>query len=167
VTKPAGLQEVAFYPAEGPDAYPYVEFLWAEPLGEGLFRIRTTPFTVDGIALGDVVETEEDPELHFVALREQSGHSALRIHVEPEVTAEMFFSALGALGCAHARTREPRYFALDVPASVAITDVLDHLSDGQDAGRCDWDAGSISRVHGAQLRAVMDPETLPDWVPRD
>ena len=55
---------------------------------------------------------------------------------------------------------------LDIPEEVDVTDVLDCLTLGQDAGHCDWDDGSISEPHGEQLRAVMLADDPPDWVPR-
>jgi hypothetical protein len=163
---PDDLQEVAFYPSNAPDAFPYVEFLWCAPVGEGIFRILTIPFHVDGIAVGDVIETADDPELAFVRLREPSGHSTLRVHLELGLEPGAFFAQLEALACTHRATEQKQFFVLDIPETCSITDVLDYLSEGQDRDHCDWDVGSISPIHGAALRAVLDADDLPDWVPR-
>jgi hypothetical protein len=96
-----------------------------------------------------------------------SGHSTLRVFLEPEVDPESFFRQLEELGCKFSRTERERFYALDVPESADIIGVLDFLSNEQDAGRSDWAVGSISGIHGAALRAVMDPDDLPAWVPRD
>jgi hypothetical protein len=152
-------REIAFYVPESP-----VEFLWGQQLEAQLFRILTIPHLTHDVSLDDVVETAADPELHFVKLIRQSGHSTLRILVD----APEFLAPLAELGCTHVPLvmRDERFFALDVPPQTEITTVLDYITDGQDADHSDWELGSLSDVHGDQLRAVMDPENLPAWVPK-
>lgn len=128
--------------------------------------LRPRPHLAHEAAVDDVVETFDDPELHFVRLVRQSGYSTLGVWVVPELDADAFLAHLTRLGCVHVRMSTERFFALDVPAETDITPVLDYLSGGQEADHSDWEVGSISGLHGQQLRTVMDPETLPDWVPR-
>jgi len=110
------------------------------------------------------VEVEDDPELHFARVIERSGHSVVRVYLEPQVEPVEFFEELVELGVAFSASNEPHVFALDVPECADITDVLDILSDD----RCDWAPDRfISAVHGAQLRDAIGPGKLPDWVPRD
>ena len=160
------FREIAFYLSEDSGTVASVEWLWGDPLGGGLFRILTSPHYVDGISVGDVVETAEAPERHFVALKERSGHSTLRVYIEADVAADAFFLDLEELGCGRFATNQPQYYTLDISEAIPITHVLDYLSRGQDADRCDWDVGSISQTHGRQLRAIMDPTNLPDWLPK-
>jgi hypothetical protein len=161
-----GLREVAVYP-EDPAAPAFVEFLWGEPLEDGSFRIVSAPYYAKGIAYGDVVQVGEEPELHFVRVLRPSGHSNLRVYLEPQVDAQKFLQRLEDIGCKVSPSEREQFYTVDVPEDVDITGVLDILSEGQDTGQCDWMDGSISQVHGAQLRAVMDSENLPDWVPPD
>jgi hypothetical protein len=160
------LREIAFYLPEASNAPAPVEFLWGQPLGDGLFRVLSSPYYVEGIANGDVIEAADNAELHFVRLVRSSGHSTLRVFLEPDVVSGDLFERLRRLGCKLSPTERDRYLVLDIRGEIDITEVLDLLSDGQNAGHSDWAAGSISPTHAEALRAVMDPDNLPDWIPK-
>ena len=107
-----------------------------------------------------------DPELHFTSIRQRSGHSALRVVLETHDPLEDLLAPLRDLGCQAVPTERQGVFGLDVPREADITCVLDYLSELQEAGKGDWDVGSISAPHGAALREMMGGEPWPDWVPR-
>src|SRR5258708_3520106 len=59
------------------------EQLWAEPLGNNLFKLDNVPFFVKGISCEDVVEAAADSqgELRYRSLVRPSAHSTLRVVV--------------------------------------------------------------------------------------
>src|SRR5512146_547637 len=77
-------------PLEHPagSAGPADDWLWAEPLGSGRFRIESCPFFAYGVSRDDVVRAveaagEDAPRLEDVV--EKGGHRTLRIALDPEV----------------------------------------------------------------------------------
>ena len=57
------------------------ETLWAQPLGEGRYRLDTVPFFVPDLAVGDVVTAAPDADGRLWAQRREStgGHGTIRI----------------------------------------------------------------------------------------
>src|SRR5512138_3715480 len=72
----------------GGGAAPADDWLWAEPLGSGRFRVESCPFFAYGVSRDDVVVAEpppgdEAPRLEDVV--EKSGHRTLRAALDPAV----------------------------------------------------------------------------------
>lgn len=74
------------------------ESLWAEPLGGGRYRIRNTPYFVDGIALDDVVRCSEhdDEAPEFVERLQSGGNETVRL-IADETLSRAQLDALCAL----------------------------------------------------------------------
>jgi hypothetical protein len=95
------------------------EWLWAQPLGDDLYRIDNIPLTVEGIALGDVVEARERRgKLSFGSVRERSGRSAYALYSElvdtrPDAVEE-WWQRLVVLGATRERQTR-RLWAVDLP----------------------------------------------------
>src|SRR5512143_217499 len=93
----------------GPTSGPADDWLWAEPLGSGRFRIESCAFFAYGVSREDVVLAapppgEEQPRLEDVV--EKSGHRTLRAALDPgvDVAHPRVQDALGRLlelGCTH------------------------------------------------------------------
>jgi hypothetical protein len=115
-------------------AGPADDWLWAEPLGSGRFRIESCPFFAYGISRDDVVRAaeapgEEAPRLEDVI--EKGGHRTLRVAVDPQVdiadgAVQGLLERLLELGCTH-ETLRPKLVALDVPREVDVTIVAELL----------------------------------------
>jgi hypothetical protein len=113
---------------------PSDDWLWAEPLGSGRFRIESCPFFAYGISRDDVVRAaetpgEEAPRLEDVI--EKGGHRTLRVAVDPRVditdgAVQGLLERLLELGCTH-ETLRPKLVALDVPREVDVTIVAELL----------------------------------------
>jgi hypothetical protein len=113
---------------------PADDWLWAEPLGSGRFRIESCPFFAYGISRDDVVSAseaagEEAPRLDDVV--EKGGHRTLRVAVDPQVdiadgAVQGLLERLLELGCTH-ETLRPKLVALDVPQQVDVTIVAELL----------------------------------------
>src|ERR1041385_8602780 len=91
------------------------ERLWAEPLGNGRFRLRNSPFYAFGVSNEDIVlgaETEGQVQFQSVVLH--SGHSTYRLRRKNRNLSEQFMEAwarLQNLGCSY---EEGPVLAVDV-----------------------------------------------------
>jgi hypothetical protein len=136
---------VPLEPAPGATG-PADDWLWAEPLGSGRFRIESCPFFAYGVSRDDVVRTsepagEEAPRLEDVL--EKSGHRTLRVALDPAVdvadaAVQGLLERLLELGCTH-ETLRPKLVALDVPAAVDVTMVAGLLQALADDGAILWE----------------------------
>jgi hypothetical protein len=106
-------------------AAPADDWLWAEPLGSGRFRVESCPFFAYGLSREDVVAAapppgDESPRLEDVL--EKGGHRTLRAALDPgvDVADPRVQDALGRLlemGCTH-ETLRPKLVAIDLPPPV-------------------------------------------------
>jgi hypothetical protein len=113
---------------EGPED----EWLWAEPLGSGRYRVESSPFFAYGLSHGDVARAVEEAEgARLTAVERKSGHRTLRVALDadldigrPEV--ERFLQELMAMGCTY-EAMPPKILALDVPPEVDVGAVVARL----------------------------------------
>jgi len=113
---------------------PADDWLWAEPLGSGRFRIESCPFFAYGISRDDVIRAaeaggDEAPRLEDVI--EKCGHRTLRLALDSEIDVtdgaiQGLLERLLELGCTH-ETLRPKLIALDVPREVEVTIVAELL----------------------------------------
>lgn len=102
------------------------EALWAEPLGNDLYRVENVPFCAYGINYGDTVRAvpvapEQKP--HVVRVVQRSGHRTLRVsfcdHLGGEVQGPTL-AAIEALGGEVERAND-QFICIDVPAGADYT----------------------------------------------
>ena len=111
---------------------PEDEWLWAEPLGSGRFRIESTPFFAYGLSHGDVVLATEATDLpRLEEVERKSGHRTLRVALDAawdldRSEIQQFLDDLLALGCAY-EAMPPKLAALDVPPDVDVGEVIARL----------------------------------------
>ncbi len=113
---------------------PSEDWLWAEPLGSGRFRIESCPFFAYGVSRDDVVRAteragEEAPSLTDVV--EKGGHRTLRVALDPAVEIadpgiQGLLERLLELGCTHEALR-PKLVAIDLPPEVDVAVVAELL----------------------------------------
>ena len=111
---------------DAPEA-PADDWLWAEPLGSGRFRIESCPFFAYGVSRDDVVRAveatgDDAPRLEDVV--EKCGHRTLRLALDPAVeiadsAVQGLLERLLELGCTHEALR-PKMIAIDVPPEVDV-----------------------------------------------
>ncbi len=126
--------------AEGQDE----EWLWAEPLGSGRFRIESTPFFAYGLSHGDLVRASgegEMPRLDEVECK--SGHRTLRVALDerrdldqPEI--QKLLDEMLAMGCTY-EAMPPKVVALDVPPDVDVGAVIERLHTHSREGVLVWE----------------------------
>jgi hypothetical protein len=128
--------------SEGPED----EWLWAEPLGSGRFRLESTPFYAYGLSHGDLVRAGEDREGAMPRLAEverKSGHRTLRVALDsdwdleqPEV--QQLLDGLLGIGCSY-EAMPPKLVALDVPPDTDVGSVVERLQGRSGDGMLVWE----------------------------
>lgn len=121
-----------------------VESLWAVPVAIG-YRLDNIPFFVRGLAWGDVVSVEAEPDggLRYKELVATSGHSTVRVLLSFPGDTQRVRDELGALGCSSERWRN-NLIAVDVPPNVAYESVRSYLDIGEKAGLFEYEEGCLA-----------------------
>jgi hypothetical protein len=149
-----GRVKVLFDLKRDADGYPPadVEGLWAEPLGDGLFRIDNVPFFAKGIGCEDVVAAAADSqgELRYGSLVRPSTHSTLRVIVFREGpdsrpladrVADLRRRLVG-VGCSTELSHIPGLVAVDAD-SVSVSKALGVLRSGEEAHLWEYEEAVI------------------------
>ncbi len=128
------------------EAGPPDDWLWAEPLGSGRYRIESCPFFAYGVSRDDVVHAsgateQEAPELTDVV--EKSGHRTLRLALDPAVEVgapevQGLLERLLQLGCTHELLR-PKIVSIDLPPEVDVGAVAELLEECAREGALLWE----------------------------
>ncbi|MFL5302858.1 MAG: DUF4265 domain-containing protein, partial [Anaeromyxobacteraceae bacterium] len=110
---------------------PEDEWLWAEPLGPGRYRLESVPFFAYGLSRGDVVRGGEGELPRVDDVERKSGHRTLRVALDPDFDLERaevrnLTDELEKLGCA-VEALPPHLFALDVPPELDVAEVVRRL----------------------------------------
>ncbi len=132
-------------PAPGSEG-PADDWIWAEPLGSGRYRVESCPFFAYGISREDVVRAidgtgEEAPQLDEVV--EKGGHRTLRLALDPRVelsepAVQALLEQLLELGCTHEALR-PKLVAIDLPPEVDLGNVAGRLQALAEGGMILWE----------------------------
>jgi hypothetical protein len=125
---------------------PTDDWIWAEPLGSGRYRVESCPFFAYGLSRDDVVRAadgagEDAPRLEDVM--DKSGHRTLRLALDP--AAELSDRPVQALlerlleaGCTHEALR-PKIVAIDLPPEVDVAAVAELLQGRARDGLIVWE----------------------------
>lgn len=111
-----------------------LETLWAEPVGQDLYRLDNLPFFAYGVSWLDVVEAHPDDNGQLVMSRvvEKSGHRTVRVIFDPGVDqspeARVILDGVVALGASYKRAN-PRYLAIDIPPGVDLMGIARYLTE--------------------------------------
>jgi Domain of unknown function (DUF4265) len=121
-----------------------VESLWAEPAGDGLYRLRNVPFLAYGYSEQDVVKaTDVEGYLSVNGVAERSGHSTYRLFF-PEATDNEKFRPLWEpfekLGCTF-EWANSRLIGIDVPPHTDVYAVYAVLEQGEQAKHWTFEEG--------------------------
>jgi len=124
----------------GSDWYTFkTETIWAEMLGDNLYKLKNSPFFADSISYDDVVfavETENNDGLLFKSVRQRSTNSTYRIMLAGDTTRDEFnemVQPLVNIGCTYSGYKDYQ-FALNVPATVEIEYADEILKKGEQDG---------------------------------
>jgi hypothetical protein len=118
-----------------------VETLWAEALGDDLYRLCNSPFYAYGISWQDVIEArckQENEFPEFIRIVHKSGNRTLRILLDPPANiapeSQEILDELVEMGCDY-EGFNPAYLCVNVPAEVELELVCDYLT----AMECCWE----------------------------
>jgi hypothetical protein len=127
-------------------AGPADDWIWAEPLGSGRFRVESCAFFAYGVSRDDVVRADlepgdEAPRLGDVL--EKGGHRTLRVALDPsaelgDALVQELLGRLLDLGCTHEALR-PKLVAIDLPGDVEVATVVELLQALSDEGAILWE----------------------------
>jgi hypothetical protein len=113
------------------------ESVWAEPLGNDLYKIENVPFYTYGLNFQDIVRATPDSEDLIPEIREliaPSGHRTFRILFNKRIDKaqqEVVLASMTSLGISYERANQT-YVALDMKPEgdyQAVFDRLDELSE--------------------------------------
>jgi len=149
-----GLVKVFFQLEDAPTA---TESMWAEPMEDGRFRLRNSPFYAFGVSFLDVVYANEaaDGGREFAGVAERGGHSTYRVILEEGVTRASFekkLEDLRRLGCNY-ECGTHVFFVIDLPPSSDIYAVYKVLEEGQAEGLWEFEEAHV----GHELRKPIGP----------
>jgi hypothetical protein len=144
-----GLVRIRVPLERGPgEGGPADDWIWAEPLGSGRYRIESCPFFAYGLSRDDVVAApggarrgDDAPSIDGVV--EKGGHRTLRLALS--ASAELSTPGVRAvlehllqLGCTHEALR-PKIVAIDVPPQVDVASVAERLQQAARDGLVVWE----------------------------
>lgn len=155
-----GMVKVLF--TQNDDDDPMPESMWAEPLGDGTYRVQNSPFFFYGVSFEDVVRAAPaaDGMLEFQEVVTRSGASTFRIMVREGVEQDQFDryrQPLLALGCSLERASK-RLYAVDVPPGANVDQAVTLLVDGEENGVWDWEE---AYRHCDTKRSLITPRRRP------
>lgn len=140
--KNAPLTKVAFTDDQGD-----VETLWAFDLGNGRYKLDSTPWYQYGVSYQDIVAASpKDGQLHFERVVLKSGFRTLRLRSDSPVPQSLLDSMV-SLGCKY-EGANPTFIGIDVPAHVDIALVTDILV----ASGLEWEYGdpTYEQIYGSE-----------------
>ena len=98
------------------------ETLWAEQVGENLFRLLNIPFFAVGYAEGDIVRCEQNQDwLQVIGLEKDSGNGTLRLIFSQEESKDVqpILDELESVGCTYEKASS-KLVAVTVPPNLKI-----------------------------------------------
>lgn len=120
------------------------EALWAEPLGEDKYLIRSAPYYVFDVSVEDVVTARANGnDLHFEQVVERGGSSTYRLFVRSGLKDRAFqryWEPLEILDC-NFEEGAGNLIAVDVPPQADIEQVYAFLEEGESAGVWEFEEG--------------------------
>lgn len=122
------LQKISFY---DPDVG--YENLLAEEDEAGLYVIKSIPYFIYGISVGDTVRASNntDQVLSFLERVSHSGHTTIRVRPESftlsDKEGETLLQSLKSFG-AVVETLPPRLVAVDIPDNVQVQPITEFLT---------------------------------------
>ncbi len=120
------------------------ETMWCEPVGIGLYKLWSVPYTVRGVSLHDIVKAKEvDDVLTFVSVAIRAGHSTYAYVKLDSVRFDEFWQPLAKLGVESSNA--DGVVAIDIPSRADIFDVRRAFRRGQEAGV--WDCEEMTCGH--------------------
>lgn len=145
------------FPLDVHDGWPPVEVesLWCVPVdvAKGRYRVDNVPLFAVGVAWRDLVHAEREAggPLTFKDVIESSGHSALRVLVDPDADPESVAIALTERGAGVQRTPIEALLTVDLAPDFDAAPLLLWLDEAEAAGLLEWEEGALADAHRPTL----------------
>lgn len=142
----SGKVKIRFSLEQDEEGYPPAadEFMWADVVGDGSYRIDNIPFFVQGVSLrDDVVVDVVGGELVFSRLHRNNGHRTLRLVVRDPSNVPAVRDRLRSIGCTSELSHIPILVAVDVPPEVPAAVIQAFLVQGEAAGEFGFEEACI------------------------
>ena len=121
------------------------ERMWAMELGGGQYKIDNIPFYVRGVSSGDIVSaSSKDDILYFDKVIQDSEHCTLRI-IFKKTTAIKKNELKDFLQKQNVaiETINDDFWAIDVPPSSNLSQILSHLKGGEENKEWEYEEGKV------------------------
>jgi len=133
------LELVAFAWTD-PDRKEQKEMIWARPVDDDLFRIRSVPMVADGINRHDLVRcVEAEGRLHVAEVTERGGHRTVRFSANADLDLDLWETVMetlpSGLSLAWARGSD---VCIDVHPEDDVDELTTMLARLADAGALTW-----------------------------
>jgi hypothetical protein len=114
------------------------ESVWVTKFGDN-YKVDNIPFFAPNIALGDLVEAEEDEdELYFFELIKPSGHSTIQLVFFQKEADASVLQELERMGCSWEGSHLKNYIAVDVPSKMEYEIAKQFLTEQRTKGLLDF-----------------------------
>jgi hypothetical protein len=124
------------------------EGLWAESIGEGIYKIDNIPFYVQGISAGDVVHAEDSADgLTFDRVISKSENSTIRVILYSEDVRASLFDIIKECKCEYEVGVPKTLIAINVPSDGALPLLLNFLNREHTADRLDYEESALRYQH--------------------
>lgn len=138
--------KIVFELEQDEDGYPPEkwESIWALPIGKGKFKIDNIPFYVPSLSCDDIVTAEmRGTEYFFQSLIERSNNSTIRMIIYDKNNIENVRQRLVEFGCDVEKSGTLGFFAVNIPTSAQIEQLITYLEDGHNAELWDYEEASL------------------------
>lgn len=129
------------------------ESFWAVPTADGYYELRNSPFYLNGLAWGDIVEgtphADEPRYVDFLRVRQRGGHSTIRTYLKGDGASpaiQSLFDRLNVLGVTYEYAGGIELYAWDVPPEGDIEAVLELFDEGEREEHWAYDYGHIEHL---------------------
>jgi len=123
-----------------------VETLWVKVAKNGKFTVDSIPFLAKGVAVGDLVEGDEETEgeLKFRRKVESSGHSTIQVIVIADAIASTIKDEIKRIGCFTEASPWSALFGIDAPDQETLAGVGRILDMRAAAGEIEYENACIA-----------------------
>jgi len=154
-SKKRKLGLIKFLLEPGESSEPATEFLWADALDDGTFRLRNTPFMAKGVAKGDIITAvlDGDLDLRFESIQKDGGRFTTVVTILPG-NDSMHYALERFLRDDPAFQYEPAYnnkWSISYPP-----ELLKPLWDFLERGEGSWVYVTSKCPSGDQLAALLE-----------
>jgi hypothetical protein len=125
-----------------------IESVWASREGDS-YRIKNIPFFAPNIAYDDLISVEDDQgELFFDDIIEESGNSTLQIIIFKEIDIDVITKKIERLDCSWEGSHLKGYISVNVPKEIEYLPIKFFLDTESKDGKLDYKEACLAHFYG-------------------